>query len=161
MGLKEKVDEDLKQALKAGDSIRVSVLRMLSAAIHNKEIEKRTKLAKAGKPPEPLGEEEVLGVVASEAKKRRESIEGFEKGGRPDKAGAEKRELALLEEYLPERLPQAEVAKAVDEAVAATAASSPKDTGKVLGYLAAKLKGRADMSEVAKMVAARLQNQGS
>lgn len=158
MGLKEKVDEDLKNALKSGEATRVSVLRMLSAAIHNKEIEKRTKLAKEGKSPEPLAEEEVLAALSSEAKKRRESVESFEKVGRHDLAAKEKEELAILNQYLPAQLSEEAVSSAVAEAIAATAASGPKDAGKVLGYLSAKLKGRADMAAVAKMVAGRLQN---
>lgn len=156
MNLFEKINDDFKQILKSGDSLRISVLRMLSAAIHNREIEKRTKLAKENKPPEPLTDDEVLEVVASEAKKRREAIEGFEKGGRQELAEKERKELEILQGYLPEQLSREAIAKAVEEAIGSTGASGPKDVGKVMGYLSPKLKGKADMTRVSKLVADKL-----
>lgn len=156
MNLFEKINDDFKQILKSGDSLRISVLRMLSAAIHNREIEKRTKLAKENKPPEPLTDDEVLEVVASEAKKRREAIEGFEKGGRQELAEKERKELEILQGYLPEQLSREAIAKAVEEAIGSTGASGAKDIGKVMGYLSSKLKGKADMTRVSKLVADKL-----
>lgn len=156
MNLFEKINDDLKQILKSGDSLRISVLRMLSAAIHNREIEKRTKLAKENKPPEPLTDDEVLEVVASEAKKRREAIEGFEKGGRQELAEKERKELEILQGYLPEQLSREAIAKAVEEAIGSTGASGAKDIGNVMGYLSPKLKGKADMTRVSKLVADKL-----
>ena len=134
MDLLDRIFEDLKNALRQGDALRVSVLRMLAASIRNREIEKRTKFAKAGKPPEPLTGEEMAEAVVSEAKKRREAIEGFEKGGRQDLAEQEKKELAVLGAYLPEQFSEVEVAAAIDEAIRATGASGAKDIGKVMGY---------------------------
>lgn len=156
MALIEKINDDLKAAMRDNDPLQLSVLRLLSAAIHNKEIEKRTRLSKEGKPPEPLTEEEVLAVVMSEAKKRREAIDSFEKGGRQELAEKERKELEILQGYLPEQLSREAVAKAVEEAIGSTGASGPKDVGKVMGYLSPKLKGKADMTRVSKLVADKL-----
>jgi len=111
--LKDKLKEDLKSAMKAGDAERTGVLRLLQASLMNKEIEKRTKTGK----DEAMTDDEVLAVLATEAKKRKDSIDAFEKGGRADLAAKEKSELAVLQAYLPQQLSQAEVEKQIEAMV--------------------------------------------
>lgn len=141
MELKEKIQEDLKASLKAGEEIRSSTLRMLLAAITNKE--------KEGK---EVGEEQFEEVVAQEVKKRREAAEAFAKGGRPELADKEKKELEVLLSYLPAQLTEDEIRTLIGEAIQATGAITPKDIGKVMGELAPKVKGKADGALVAKIV---------
>jgi len=165
--LKEQIQNDLKEAFKKNEKDLVSVLRLLTAAFQNKEIEKRTKLSKSqpetGRPwaDEPvekleelskLTEEEVLEVISFEAKKRRDSIFEFEKGGRQDLADKEKQELEILQKYLPEQLSEEEIKKLVKEAIEKIGASEPKDMGKVMAELSPKIKGKADGSLVSKIV---------
>jgi len=141
MELKEKIQEDLKVSLKAGEEVRSLTLRMLLAALVNKEKEGRE-----------VGPEQFEEVVAQEAKKRREAAEAFLKGGRPELAEKEKQELEVLLTYLPEQLDEAEIRQLVTEAVQKTGATNLKDMGKVMGELAPKMKGRADGSLVSKIV---------
>ena len=141
--LKEKIKTDMKEAMKRGDAAVVSVLRMLLAALQNKEIEKRT---------DSLAEEEVLQVLTTETRKRKESVLGFEKGNRPELAEKEKKELAVIKAYLPEDASEEEVRKAVKEAIAKTGAQGPKDMGKVMGMAMGVLKGRTDGDAVQRMV---------
>jgi hypothetical protein len=145
--------------MKAGEGLRVSVLRMLSAAIHNREIAKRTKLAKETKPVEPLSEEEVLEAVMAEAKKRLEAIEGFDRGGRGDMVAKEKQELSMLQEYMPVQLSREEMVKEIDSAIAAIGALGHKDMGKAMGLLSSKLKGRADMGQISRILSQKLSGQ--
>ena len=167
MPLLEKIQNDLKDAFKKGEKVLVSVLRLLASAIHNKEIEKRTKLVKsqpeagrpwADEPAEKLEElskitdEEIVEVISSEAKKRRESIDLFEKGGRKELAEKEKKELEILEKYLPEQLSEEEIKKLVKEAIEKTGAKEQKDMGRVMAELMPKVKGKSDGSLVSKIV---------
>jgi len=145
--LKDKIREDLNSAIKQGDELNRSVLRLVVAAISNKEKEKKYKTGQ-----EQLEEGEVSEVVISEAKKRRESITEFEKAGRSDLAEKERKELKVLQKYLPEQLTEEEVRKFAQEAVESTKAQSQKDMGKVMAVLMPKLKGRADGSLAGKIV---------
>ena len=136
MSLKERLTEDMKQAMKdkAAGKLRLSVIRMVRANIKNVEIDKKKELS----------EEEVLEVVAKEVKTRRDSLEEFQKANRPDLEQSLEQEIAILTQYLPEQLSEAEVRKLVTEAVTATQALTPKDMGKVMAVLMPKVKGRAD-----------------
>lgn len=138
MTLQERITADVTLAAKSGDDARRDTLRFLLAALHNREIEKRSASPKQGiaggeGTEDPLTDEDVMAVVAREVKKRNEAIVFFEKGNRPEQAAKEKAELAVLEAYLPAALPEAEVEKLVDEAIRATGATSVKDIGKVMG----------------------------
>jgi len=138
MSLKDRVTEDMKQALRAKDSARLGALRLLLAAIQRREIDDRITLDDAG----------VVGVIEKLIKQSRESIEQYEKGARPDLADKERAEMAVWQVYMPQSLSEAEIAKLIDEIVAATGAASVKDMGKVMGLLKPKLAGRADMGAV-------------
>lgn len=160
MALKSKIQEDLKTALKEKREAELSVLRMLLSALNNRETEKRTKIWKQ-KPnlkPEELGEEsqltdeEMLESVSNEMKKRKEAIDLYEKGGRPELAEKEKKELEILKQYLPEQMGEEEIRKIAKEAIEKTGAKEGKDMGKVMAELMPKVKGKADASLVSKIV---------
>jgi len=150
MELKEKIKLNLNSALKEKRTLEVLVLRQLLAAILNKEKEKRFK-AKEEKDIQ-LTDEEVIEVISSEAKKRRESIFEFEKGKRQDLVEKEKKELEILEKYLPEQLPEEEIRKLIKEAIEKTDAKEIKDMGRVMAELMPKIKGKADGTLVSKIV---------
>ena len=145
MDLKEQLKEDLKTSLKERDELKTGTLRMLMAAITNKE--------KEGK---EVADEQLQDVVATEAKKRRESMAAFEKGGRADLAEKEKQELKVLLSYLPEQLTEDQIKTLVKEAIQKTGAASQKDMGKVMRELASEVKGRTDGSQVANIVKEQL-----
>lgn len=158
--LKEKILQNLNSAVKEKKDTEVLVLRQILATVLNKEKEKRFKKTKE-KPnlseaelakESQLTEEEALEVVSYEAKKRRESIVEFGKGGREDLVEKEKKELAIIEAYLPEQLKEEEIRKLVKEAVEKTGAKEPKDMGRVMAELMPKTKGKADGSLVSKIV---------
>jgi len=160
MILKEKIQQELNTAVKEKKDAEILVLRQLSAAFLNKEKEKRFKINKE-KPDisesdlekeSRLVDEEATEVIAFEAKKRRESIEGFEKGGRQDLVEKEKRELEILQKYLPEQLSEEDLRKLVQEAVDKTGAKEMKDMGKVMQELMPKVKGRADGGLASKII---------
>ncbi len=142
MSLKERIDADYKEAMKARDEVRVSVLRLLRSAIHNVEIDKQRALT----------DDEILGVIQSEVRKRRESIEAFQQGGRPDLVEREQAELAILESYLPQALPREELEAMVRAAIQEVGALSVKDMGKVMSVLMPKVRGRADGRAVNELV---------
>ena len=144
--LLDKINAELITAMKAKNEAVVSALRMLKSAIKYKEVDLRREVT----------DEDVLEVLSKQAKQRKESIEGFEKGGRAESAAKEKAELALIERFLPAALTDEELAKLVAEAVQATGAASPKDMGKVMGWLNPKVKGKADMGKVSGLVKAKL-----
>lgn len=158
--LKEKILQNLNVAVKEKKDEEVLVLRQILATVLNKEKEKRFKKSKekpdiSGQELEKeslLTEEEVLEVVSYEAKKRRESILEFGKGGRNDLVEKEKKELAIIEAYLPKQLSEEEIRKLVDEAVKKTGAKEQKDMGKVMAELMPKTKGKADGSLVSRIV---------
>jgi len=160
MSLKEKIQNDLTQAVKEKDGLKPSTLRMVIAAISNKETEKRTKIWKE-KPESPIEElekgsqltdEEIIQVLQSEIKKRKESILEFEKGKRDDLVKKEKAEMEILQKYLPEQLSEEEIKKLVQEAIGKVGAKEMKDMGKVMAELMLQVKGKADGSTVSKMV---------
>lgn len=145
MNLKEKIAQDLIDALKKGDVLRRSVLSMLQAAIKNKEIEKRKK-------DTGLSDEEVLEVIGSEIKKRKDAILEYEKAKRIESAEKEKREAEILGSYLPPQLSEEEVRIKVREAILKLGAADAKDKGRVLGFLMPQLKNKAEGGLVAKIV---------
>jgi uncharacterized protein YqeY len=142
MGLRELVDTDIKNALKSGAKDKLSTLRMLSAALQNKQIDKQR----------PLTEEEVAETVRSLIKQRKDSIEQFGKGGRQDLVDKETAEVAELEVYLPQQMSREEVEVMVRDAVAQTGAQGAKDMGKVMKALIPLLGGRADGKLVSELV---------
>lgn len=155
--LKQQIQSDLKEAMKNKEVFLLGVLRMVSSAMKNKELEKRTKLVKAGETGNldelsQLTDEEALTAVMSEAKKRKDSIVEFEKGNRPDLAETEKKELEILAKYLPEQMPEEEVRKIVKETIIKLGASSIKEMGKIMGVLMLQVKGKADGGLVQKIV---------
>ena len=148
--LKKIIQEDLKQALKGRRQIEVSVLRLLNAATLNREKEKRYKLKT--EEDTPLTEDELLEVIFSEAKKRKEAIVEFERGARPDLVQKEKQELEILGKYLPEQMSEEEIKKLAKEAIEKTGAKDVKDTGRVMAELMPRVKGRAEGSLLSKAV---------
>jgi len=132
--------------MRSGDGLRRDVLRMVQNAAYG--IEKRER--------RELSDDELLAVLAREVKTRRESIDAFRKGGREDLAVREEAEIGILQAFLPQPLTEAELRQLVDEAIAASAASSPRDMGKAMGWLAPRIRGRADGKIVSGMVATAL-----
>lgn len=141
----EKIQEDLKTAMFAKDELKVSTLRFLLADAKNYKIEKQRDLT----------DEDILSLLERQVKRHRESIEGFEKGGRAEMAEKEKQELVILQSYLPAQISKEEIEKAVTEAISSTGASSIQEMGKVMGALAA-LRGKADFSLVSQIVKEKL-----
>jgi len=156
--LKEKINQDTKKAMQEKNELLLLVLRGLSAAIHNKEIEKRTKLSKTEKDIKKLGElskleeEEIIEVIASEAKKRKDSIVEFGKGGRQDLVDKETKELEIIKKYLPEQMSEEQIKEEAKKVIKEIGAAGPKDTGKVMSALMAKLKGKAEGGVASKIV---------
>ncbi|MDT8439404.1 MAG: GatB/YqeY domain-containing protein [Wenzhouxiangellaceae bacterium] len=146
MSLKQQITEQVKQAMKAGQKDRLKVLRLLTAAIKQKEVDERIELDDA----------QVLAVVDKMVKQRRESIEQYSAGNRPELAAAEQGEIDILVEFLPDPLSDDELAALIDQAIADTGASAMADMGKVMGQLKAEVQGRADMKQVSATVRARL-----
>ena len=136
----------MKAAMRARDSARLSAVRLLLAAIKQKEVDERIE----------LGDAEVLGVVDKMIKQRRESIAQFEKAGRNDLAAIEQFEITVLSGYLPEQLGEAEILKEIAAAIADSGASGIKEMGKVMGVLKPRLAGKADMGKVSGLVKAKL-----
>lgn len=148
MNLKEKIQKEFKEAFKGKDEVKLGALKMLQSEIHNAEIAKRTKLGKES----PLSDEEIIDVVSREIKKRRDAIELYEKGGRPELAGKEKAEIKFLSVYLPEQISEEEVRNLVKKAIEQTGAKSIKEMGKVMAVLMPQIKGRTDNSLVSSIV---------
>lgn len=146
MSLKEQITEDMKAAMRAKDSARLGTIRLLTAAMKQKEVDERVE----------LNDTLILGIIEKMVKQRKDSITQFEAGGRQDLADAEKAELAILSAYMPAALSDAEVQAEVAAAIASTGAAGPQDMGKVMGVLKAKLAGRADMTAVSALVKAAL-----
>ncbi len=142
MSLKERFSSELKDSLKAGDRLKLSTIRLIMASLKNREIEKRGSLS----------EEEIIDLLVSLSKQRKESIEEFKKGGRQDLVDKETEELKIIEFYLPQQLTPEEIKKIIGETITETGASGPKDIGKVMKVLMPKVKGRADGKLVNEMV---------
>ena len=146
--MKKRIVDDLKAAMKARDQLRLDTLRMVKAKIQEKEIELRTKKGK----DHVLEDEDILQVLISSAKQRRDSIESFRSGGREELAAKEEAELAFIQEYLPQQLSDEDLERSVQEAVEETGAASPKDMGKVMKAVMTKVKGQADGKRINAMV---------
>ena len=142
MGLKEKISEDLKQSLKSGNQFRVGVLRMLSAAIHNKEIEVRAKNSN-------LTDEQIVQILGTEAKKRREAAELFNSGNRPDLGEKEKLELEIVLEYLPKQMNETDTRKAVTEIIVREKSAS---FAVAMKAVMKELKGKADAKLISEII---------
>ena len=158
--LKQQIQNDSTQALKSGEQFNLGVLRMLLASILTKEKDKRYKLSK-DKPEiteenlskeSELADDQILEVISSEIKKRKDAIILYEQGSRPELAEREKKEIEILKKYLPEQLSSEELKKLVQESIAGTGAKEIKDMGKVMADLNPKIKGKADGGEVSKIV---------
>ena len=174
--LKEKLNDDLKQAMKGGDTVKRSVIRQALAAIQSSENARRATLAKAalaklprsaeaGKEPElpgaeiaaiakqaELADSDILGVLAKEARQRQESIVAFKQGNRPDLAAKEEAELAILQEYLPRQASRDDIAAEARKIISEVGAKGPGDKGKVMPKVIAALKGKADGREINEVV---------
>jgi uncharacterized protein YqeY len=146
MPLKETLQEDMKTAMRAGDKRRLAVIRLINAAVKQREVDERIE----------LDDTQVTAVLDKMAKQRRESIEQYEKAGRTDLAEQESFELEVVKNYLPEPLSDSEIDGMIAEAIAATGAAGMKDMGKVMGQLKARLAGRADMGAVSARIKSRL-----
>ncbi len=146
MTLKERINEDMKAAMRARDPEKLSAIRLLLAAIKQREVDERVQLDDAA----------VISVIDKMLKQRKDSITQYEAAGRQDLVDAERFEADLLQTYLPAGLSRDEIAVAIASAVAETGAAGPGDMGKVMGVLKPKLAGRADMTEVSKLVKAAL-----
>ena len=133
-GLKQKLAGDLKQALRGGDKVKCSVIRLLVSAIHNTEIARQAKLEDA----------DIYGVIAKEVRQRQESIDAFKQGKRDDLVAQEEAEMAILQGYLPQQMSREEIVAEVQKVIAEVGASGPGDKGKVMPKLIAQLKGKAD-----------------
>ncbi len=147
--MREKITQDLKDAMKAGDRARVDALRLINAALKDKDIEARG----AGK---SLSEDDILALLQKMIKSRQESVDIYEKAGRQELADKEKGEIAVISAYLPQQLSEAEVAEAVRAAIAEVGAASIKDMGKVVAALKAKFTGRMDFAKASSAVKAAL-----
>ena len=146
MALKERITEDMKTAMRAGDKERLATVRLLLAAIKQREVDERI----------TLDDGQVLAVIDKMIKQRREAISQFEAGGRADLVAKETAETAVLQAYLPAQLTVAEIDALITEAIAATGAASIKDMGKVMGFLKGKAQGRADMGALSARIKQKL-----
>ncbi len=146
MSLNEKLTNDLKEAMMARDELRVSTIRFLMADMKNLKIEKQRELE----------DEDIAILLERQVKRHRESIEAFEKGNRTEMAAKEKKELSILQSYLPEQMSREEIEKEVTLVIASSGASSITEMGRLMGMLSAKLKGKADMGLVSDLVKQKL-----
>jgi uncharacterized protein YqeY len=146
MTLKTRITDDMKTAMRGREAARLLTIRLLLAAIKQKEVDERIELSDA----------DVVAIIDKMIKQRRESIVHFDAGGRPELSATERAEIAVLQEYMPQPLSDAEIDRLIDAAIANAGAAGPAAMGKVMGALKAQLAGRADMTQVAARVKARL-----
>ncbi len=146
MSLKQQITEDMKSAMRAKETARLGTIRLLLAAMKQREVDERIELTDA----------DVIAVIEKMLKQRRDSISQYEAAGRQDLADVEKAEMTVLQAYMPQQLSEAEIAAAIAEAIAATGAAGPQDMGKVMGVVKPKLAGRADMGKVSGLIKAQL-----
>ncbi len=146
MSLEERVADEMKQAMKASDKLRLSTIRMIRSALKNKEIELRRKLE----------DEDVVKAIQVMVRKGEESVEQFQAGGRMDLVEKEKKEMEILKSFLPQLLSQEEIVKIIDQSIQETQASSPKDIGKVMKSVLSKIGGKADGRLVNQLVKEKL-----
>ena len=146
MSLKQRLTDDMKAAMKSGDKDTLGVIRLVNAAIKQREVDERVELDDA----------QVAAVLDKMVKQRRDSVEQYAKAGREDLAAIERAEIAVIERYQPAKLGEAEILAAIDAAIARTGASGPADMGKLMGALKPALAGQADMGQVSALVKRRL-----
>ena len=146
MSLRDQINDDLKAAMRSGETVRRDTIRLLTAALKQRDVDE----------PKTLTDGDVLAVIEKMIKQRRDSISQFEQGGRQDLADKEKQELTLLQTYMPQAMGEDELAAAIAAAVSESGAAGPADMGKVMAVLKPKLAGRADMGKVSAAVKARL-----
>ncbi|GAB3358897.1 GatB/YqeY domain-containing protein [Lysobacter tyrosinilyticus] len=146
MSLKQRLTDDMKAAMKGGDKDTLGVIRLINAAIKQKEVDERVELDDAG----------VIAVLEKAVKQRKDSISQFEAASREDLAAIERAEMVVIERYLPAKMGEAEVLAAIDAAIAESGAKGPADMGKLMGVLKPKLAGQADMGQVSVLVKQRL-----
>ena len=144
--LKDRITEDMKSAMRAKQSERLGAIRLLLAAIKQKEVDERV----------PVDDAAVLSIIEKLTKQRNDSIEQFEKAGRIDLADKERNELEVLKEYLPQQMSEAELSAAIDAALAESGATGPQAMGKVMALLKPRIAGRADMGKASSLVKQRL-----
>ena len=144
--MRAKIMSDVKDAMKAGNKVKVGTLRLIQAEVQKAEIDAKTPIDDAG----------VIQVMTRMVKQRRDSIDQFTKGGRPDLAAIEQAEIAIIETYLPKQMDETAVASAIKAAIAETGAASAKDMGKVMGVLKAKYAGAMDFQKASALVKAAL-----
>ena len=147
MSLKDRISDDMKAALRAKDQPRLEAIRLLRAAIQRREVDEQVS----------LDDEGVLAVVQKQLKQSRDALDQFRQGNRQDLADKEQQQIEVYQAYLPAQLDIAEIERLIDEAVAATGASSMRDMGKLMGLLKSQLQGRADIGQVSARIKARLQ----
>jgi hypothetical protein len=148
--LRERFSEDVKAAMKAGDKPRVSTIRLIQAALKDRDIEAR------GAGREPLGDDEILGLLQKMVKQRAESIAIYDANNRPELAAGEREEVEIISGFMPQQMSEAEVQAAIDAAVAETGAASVKDMGRVIAHLRAAHAGRMDFGKASGLVKSRL-----
>ena len=146
MALRDQITNDMKQAMKAGEKDRLAVIRLILAAVKQKEVDERI----------TLDDTQVLAVLDKMVKQRRESVAQFQQGGRQDLVDKENAEIKVIQGYLPAQLSEAELDKLIAEAVAQSGAASVKDMGKVMGLLKPKVQGKADMGAVSARIKSKL-----
>ena len=146
MSLKARLTDDMKAAMKAGDKDRLGVIRLINAAIKQREVDERVELDDAA----------VLAVLEKMVKQRKDSVGQYEAAGREDLAAVERAEIVVIDAYLPAKLGEAEILAAIDAAIARTGASGPADMGKLMGVLKPQLAGQADMGQVSALVKKKL-----
>ena len=144
--LRERFTAEMKEAMKSGDKGRLGAIRLIQAALKDKDIEAR------GNGKEPLSDEEILALLQKMVKQRQESIAMYEQGGRTELADQERNEVAVISSYLPQQMDEAETRAAIEAAIAETGAASMKDMGKVVGSLRAKYAGRMDFAKASGLV---------
>ncbi|WP_213605216.1 GatB/YqeY domain-containing protein [Pseudoxanthomonas japonensis] len=146
MSLKQQLTDDMKAAMKAGEKDRLAVIRLINAAIKQREVDERIELDDAA----------VLAVLEKMVKQRKDSVSQFEAANREDLAAIERAELVVIDTYLPAKLGEAEILAAIDDAVAETGATGPADMGKLMGVLKPRLAGQADMGQVSALIKKKL-----
>ncbi len=146
MTLKQQLIDDMKASMKSGDKVRLGVIRLVNAAIKQREVDERIE----------LDDPAVLGVLEKMVKQRRDSVSQYDAAGREDLSLIERDEMAIIEHYLPAKMGEAEVIDAIDLAMAESGATTPADMGKLMAVLKPRLAGRADVGDVSKLVKARL-----
>jgi len=146
MSLKQRLTDDMKTAMKSGDKARLGVIRLVNAAVKQREVDERIQ----------LDDPAVLAVLEKMVKQRKDSVNQYEAAKREDLAAIERAEIAVIEGYLPAKLGEAEILAAIDAAIADTGATGPADMGKLMGVLKPKLAGQADMGQVSALVKKKL-----